>query len=627
MMPRIWPSSSVIRRRHSFLVFAAVVFCLYGLYRTAHSSFKTSVLQILSDPLWAYPYVNASAVAYPPHDPTYLVFSPPKFEFHPVDESLSEGRRLPHHCLDAYFTTGVSCHAGPDPPLDVVWTWTNGSDRLVQEDMSYTVRTTNPKMPTTSRPNSQLFRNHDELRHSIRSVLKHFVGSTTQLHIVTSDFKLPLPVMDGNVTVHEPHRLGLVPRWLDPERVMEWQDGNVRLGMKYHSEIFRAYNGSSFNSYGIETQLANLKGISDNFIYMNDDFFMLTNLTASDFYTSAYGVVLRLQVDLLVKSNNNPHGSVAGEWGPLEYTNWCLSNRFGSRRRPYMAHAAKSISLSLMQEFSRMWEAQLAVTAAHPFRGMTVGHKDVYSLFLFSHSIVERWREGLLWAWAVAKIGGMDDVWGPAERDRAWRDVGGVLGEREVNVPKTARTTAREDVVRDHLHAAGHTLSGSTKYVFVSADGYPYDYRDRRGNGRWPSFTSESGSDPFSDGDTMCTIDYKQCFDFPGINKASDFFTRIAFDMPVCGDYVINALRAASGPSGLAAFLPDVTRTLVREDSGRKLRIKDVPHLPLVSDWKLGNFSLQNVIQSDGAVNIREWTLRMLERYSCTAQAGKVEQE
>jgi hypothetical protein len=88
---------------------------------------------------------------------------------------------------------------------------------------------------------------HDELRHSIRSVLRYFGGHTAQLHIVTSDFPIPIPVMDGGMPYNGTRRLGLVPRWLDPARLGNWRDGDVRLGLKYHSEMFQAYNGSSFN--------------------------------------------------------------------------------------------------------------------------------------------------------------------------------------------------------------------------------------------------------------------------------------------------------------------------------------------------------------------------------------------
>ena len=78
-------------------------------------------------------------------------------------------------------------------------------------------------------------------------MLKFFSGCTTQLHIVTSDFNIPIPVVDGNEIINGTHRFGLVPRWLDPERASEWRDGGVGLSIIYHSEIFQAYEGGSFN--------------------------------------------------------------------------------------------------------------------------------------------------------------------------------------------------------------------------------------------------------------------------------------------------------------------------------------------------------------------------------------------
>jgi hypothetical protein len=124
------------------------------------------------------------------------------------------------------------------------------------------------------------------------------------------------------------------------------------------------------------------------------------------------------------------------------------------------------MSMGLMRELSRIWQAELAVTASHPFRGMKEGHRDVYSLFLFSHFLVERWREGLLWSWAVGKVGGLDDQWGPDEQERAWQDLGGRPKERVLQVVTAIRTTVDEDVVRENLQAAGHVISGKTRYAF-----------------------------------------------------------------------------------------------------------------------------------------------------------------
>ncbi|KAF8516808.1 hypothetical protein BU17DRAFT_92394 [Hysterangium stoloniferum] len=559
------------------------------------------------DPLWSHKHLNISSVVFPPQDPTYVVLEPPiPTESVPTIDNVP---RLSADCIDAYFAHGQPClPTYPDPPLDVVWTWVNGSDRLFMESLGRISGSINLKRPPGHRFNNRLYRNHDELRHSIRSVLKHFRHSTSRLHIITSDFHVPIPVMDGETVVDARRRFGLVPSWLDIRHTSISYDRNVQLKISFHSEIFKANNSPSFNSYAIESQFINMPDVSDHFVYLNDDMFMMADLSASDFYTSTYGVVLRMQADLVVEERQNPPSSnpwaMADEWGPLQYTNWCLGRRFGSRPRPYIAHTAKTISVPLMKEFSVIWATELAITASHPFRGMLEGNTDIYSLFLFSHSIVERWREALLWSWVVAKIGGMSDEWSTKERAQAWREVGGIVGQAKVEIFSEHRDTLKEESVHEYLQAAGHNVSGKTEYVFASGDGYPYAFRDEtRNKPMWPSFGHKK----------ICSIEYRTCFDKPDINTASELFKHIAFSEVKCGDCIIHALRSASGISGLAAFLPDPTRVFgtVHSSSGT---FRDPPHLPLVSDWRQGEFSLRHVLtQRD--VNIRMWTLRMLERY------------
>lgn len=103
---------------------------------------------------------------------------------------------------------------------------------------------------------------------------------------------------------------------------------------------------------------------------------------------------------------------------------------------------------------------------------------------------------------------------------------------------------------------------------------------------------------------------------------------------------VIAALRSSSGVLGLSAFLPPRQRKSKSsvpsslwdqllyfdiwggEDDGEDMAEDDsdqstlpVAHLPLVKSWAEGNFSLHAVLDPYGVVNVRAWTLRLLERY------------
>ncbi|KIJ52435.1 hypothetical protein M422DRAFT_64923 [Sphaerobolus stellatus SS14] len=616
----------LFRRRRGIILITST-FVAAALYFTfVHQIGSEEVLRKLGfvDALWDYPHVNTSSLTFPPHDPQYLLFEPsayghgsksPVAHFNP----MSAGRlSLPEECIDDHFAKGLPCYAPEPRPMDVVWTWVNGSDRLLMESMSATVRKTDPKMATASRPTAGLYRDHDELRHSVRSVLQHFRNNTRHLKILTSDFDLPLPIKEDGEDSSVEKRLGLVPSWLNltSESAPHWTDGDVGLEMVFHSQIFKDYDGSSFNSLAIESQFAHLD-VSENFIYMNDDFFMLADLATSDFYTSAYGVVLRMQSDLLVKSVQYPRGAATGEWPPLEFTNYCISSRFGSRQRPYIAHTAKSLSLSLLKEFHQIWESEFGVTASHPFRGMWTGHRDIYAIFLFIHTLVERWREALLWSWAVGKHGGLDDEWDDERKRQAWIDLGGKPGENEIMVVMKPRSSTNEDIVEDTLLNAGQPPSGKTSYEFVSGDGYPYGYYDEKHKGVWPNF----GED-YDEGD-LCTIKFDRCLDWPGIHTASGFFTHVAFKENIeCGDCIIDALRSQSGEAGLSAFLPDPSRmawVYDAPDPGLQKAQTDAlgttPHLPLVSDWKKGDFTLRTAFMASPEKNVRKWTLRLLERY------------
>lgn len=89
------------------------------------------------------------------------------------------------------------------------------------------------------------------------------------------------------------------------------------------------------------------------------------------------------------------------------------------------------------------------------------------------------------------------------------------------------------------------------------------------------------------------------------------------------------ALVAASGATGLEAFLPSPDRTVAPSVLAGKIPFLaptpeqdegPVPHLPLTDKWQDGKFALRDVLAPWGAAdsrekNVREWTLRALERY------------
>ncbi|KAG9049019.1 hypothetical protein FS842_000257, partial [Serendipita sp. 407] len=111
---------------------------------------------------------------------------------------------------------------------------------------------------------------------------------------------------------------------------------------------------------------------------------------------------------------------------------------------------------------------------------------DAHVMFLFTHFVVERSREGMLWSWIVASLGTDEDAFGPEQRDLAWRTLTedaeaeaevNAGGSKSLNVIVERRETMepwrvgwRLSEVGDHLEAAN--------YLFSSQDGDAYSYYD-----------------------------------------------------------------------------------------------------------------------------------------------------
>lgn len=140
--------------------------------------------------------------------------------------------------------------------------------------------------------------------------------------------------------------------------------------------------------------------------------------------------------------------------------------RFGERFRPYVTHEAKAASRALLHELGTVWAAPFGATAAHPFRETKGGESDPSALFMLVHFVVERWREGLLWAWAVAKHGAPDDAWAPAAAGAAWRELGGEEGVETLSVRAARRATLDPERVEAQLRGSGHRQADSTTYEF-----------------------------------------------------------------------------------------------------------------------------------------------------------------
>ncbi|KAJ7064862.1 hypothetical protein C8F01DRAFT_777653 [Mycena amicta] len=361
-------------------------------------------------------------------------------------------------------------------------------------------------------------------------------------------------------------RLGLVPQWLDIECSYHAEDGpegQPPIRLQHDTQLFRLTSAPgvqpevedaaswlqkilpSFNSHAIESQLPQLdpKLVSDNIVALNDDQFFLLPMPPSAFHTSLYGPVFRVDPNLLVGGDASGSADGGGEWRSLGWSAYLLNQRFGSRKRPYVQHNARAMSLPLMHEAALVFGDYFAHTPLSQFRGShkVSGEFEVNTIFLTTHFVVERHREALLYSWVVLKWGGESGVLDAEAKNGMWKDLGGEEEADVVQYDQRADRTTSEDVELNLLMAGiappkalDDHVQGDTTYTWTSLDGYSSVYNHLLVKTRVPRSCLDTKTDS---------------------DSAWDLFRQLLTEDPPCGDQIISAL-IHTHKSGLGAFLP-----------------------------------------------------------------------
>jgi len=161
-------------------------------------------------------------------------------------------------------------------PIDVVFTWVNGSDPEHQKARS---ERTGEQMDGSDSGNTQRFRALGEIRYSIRSIFSYLPWVR---HVFLLTF-------------------GHAPNWMDnsTKQLIGDEDAAAKIDFGAfspkvtivpHTHIFaNPSNLPTFSSMSIETALHRIPGLSDNFIYLNDDMFFTRPLQQSNFFDHVRG--------------------------------------------------------------------------------------------------------------------------------------------------------------------------------------------------------------------------------------------------------------------------------------------------------------------------------------------------
>ncbi|KAG0081878.1 Xanthine phosphoribosyltransferase 1 [Linnemannia elongata] len=489
----------------------------------------------------------------------------------------------------SYLDPSLNETEGQDLIMDVVYTWVNGSDpRLLAIKDEYQDRSpffqayraadearwsrfrnagyrTPPPVASVADLTANRFRDMNELKYSVRSVSKYFSHTLfNRIHILTT-------------AVDERNEEVQIPSWLDLE------SSGDRVRMVPHGAIFdNSSNLPSFNSLAIESQMHHISGVTDVFLYLNDDVFLGREMAAADIWTPLYGFVFHMEPTLLVSPTILPppqNTLSVGEWNSLQYSNYLLSRQFGPRFRSYLAHVPHVLCTPMLQEIQRIWSEEFAETSSHRFRGEG-GAQDVQVSFFMAHYVMERLRETQLTSfWNYRLDANLDGVLDWAERRtfldrvRTWNEGQAKIAEL-LNSPQGYKfVSGFNDSLIDHeahLARLGFPRSGSSDYKLSGLDGYPFmiqanefELIESLDGTTIPSTSPPSKLDtPYSPyfpvDHRLCYFDIDLCLgpqfsdkSIPALNKttSTQIFEDLAFTNFQCGDCLLHMLRQSSSPT------------------------------------------------------------------------------
>jgi hypothetical protein len=223
-------------------------------------------------------------------------------------------------------------------PIDFVWTWLDDADtewsgRRDEHLLAAGGKLSDPHVAAR-------FVNRDELKYSMRSAAMY--APWVRHHYVVTDRQ--------------------VPEWLDTD--------HPDVSVIDHRDIFSDATAlPTFNSHAIESQLHHIPGISEHFLYFNDDFFLGRMLHPSTFFTPV-GQAVAFQSSVFI-----PPGPIS-ELDRLFFAyrkndRDLFAQEFGRTMVHSYRHAPYSLRVSVMDELEKKFPEEWQETMHGRFRSLS----------------------------------------------------------------------------------------------------------------------------------------------------------------------------------------------------------------------------------------------------------------
>jgi hypothetical protein len=227
-----------------------------------------------------------------------------------------------------------------DFPVDAVYTWVDGTDPAWLRRKEEAWRRAHPDDHHPYSANPSRFQGHDELRYSLRS-LSMYAGWVRTVYIVTD---------------------GQVPPWLRTD--------HPRIRVVDHRDIFSDPGLlPTFNSHAIESQLHHVDGLSEHFLYFNDDVF-IGRAVPPELFFHANGLARFFLSDQAIDLGD-PHPDDLPVLSAAKVNRSVLQQHFGWTISHKLQHTPHALRRSVLYDIEKELDVEIRQTAASAFRSNT----------------------------------------------------------------------------------------------------------------------------------------------------------------------------------------------------------------------------------------------------------------
>lgn len=240
--------------------------------------------------------------------------------------------------------------------IDVVYTWVDGAwPGYAEELQTYADR------PIDLNPN-RYRDNLDLLKYSIRSLFR-YAPWHRHVYLVTA----------------RPQ----VPEWLDVEA-----NG---VTVVHHDEFYDPGHLPTFSSFSLLCNLAKIRGVSDRFLYMEDDRLLGRDVALSDLATADGGLKLYAKFERTDDARGWQSDRLSPWESALAYSNHLLDERYGPSPRMTIKHAPVLFDREEWAAFESRFEKEVAYTSASRFRSkFNIAAEHMYPYSLLHEGRAER---------------------------------------------------------------------------------------------------------------------------------------------------------------------------------------------------------------------------------------------